>query len=93
LVGETLFQGELTIPPEAIDKADIILVMAPVHKEAILRMAPRTKNKIFYLREFEKKSSLNKIVPDPIGRPVEFYRTVLDIIKKSLDGFLKWLES
>ncbi len=78
---------------EAIDKADIILVMAPVHKEVIVRMALLAKDKIFYLREFAKEDSLDKFIPDPIGKPIEFYRKILDVIKKSLEGFLKWLEN
>lgn len=77
---------------ETIDKADIILVMAPMHREAIMGMAPDAKDKIFYLREFAKEGSLNKIIPDPIGRPIEFYREILGVIKESLEGFLKWLE-
>ena len=76
---------------EAIDKADVILVMAPIHKETIVRMNPIAEDKIFYLREFAKEDSLNKIIPDPIGKPIEFYRKILDMIKQSLEGFLEWL--
>lgn len=78
---------------EAVDKADIILVMAPMHKETIVRMVPVAEDKTFYLREFAKDDSLNKIIPDPIGKPIEFYRGILDVIKQSLEGFLKWLEN
>ncbi|MCK4463923.1 MAG: hypothetical protein KAU58_06395 [Candidatus Omnitrophica bacterium] len=78
---------------EAVDKADVILVMAPMHKEAIVEMAPIAKDKIFYLREFAKEGSLNKFIPDPIGKPIEFYRKILDVIKQSLEGFLKWLQN
>ena len=78
---------------EAVDKADVILVMAPRHKETIVGMVPVADDKIFYLREFAKEDSLNKIIPDPIGKPIEFYREVLGMIKQSLEGFLEWLEN
>lgn len=78
---------------EVVDKADVILVMAPMHKETIVGMAPVAEDKIFYLREFAKEDSLNKIIPDPIGRPIEFYREILGVIKQSLEGFLKWLKN
>ncbi len=76
-----------------IESADIILVMAEMHKNAILRGMPSTKDKIRFLREFssEKDRTKNSIA-DPIGMPIGFYREVFEIIKDSVEGFVKWLE-
>lgn len=78
-----------------MDKADIILVMDPIHREKIRNIDPSSaiKDKIFYLRQFVKGDSREIIIPDPIGRPLDFYKRVLDIIKESIEGFLEWLEN
>ena len=76
-----------------IENADIILVMAEMHKDAILRVIPSAKDKIRFLREFssEKEPKKNSIT-DPIGMPIGFYREVFEIVKDSVEGFVKWLE-
>jgi len=76
-----------------IESADIILVMAEMHKDAILRMAPAAKSKIRFLREFSsEKERVKNSITDPIGMPVGFYREIFKIIKDSVEGFVKWLE-
>jgi len=74
-----------------IDNADTILVMTPQHKGRILSISPEAKDKIYLLREFSREEQDNYI-EDPIGRPIEFYREVFEVIKNSIEGFLKWLE-
>ena len=76
-----------------IKGADIILVMNPYHREKILVFVPEAARKTFLLREFAStQSQKNKIIPDPIGSSVEFYRRILEIIKDSVEGFVKWIK-
>jgi len=76
-----------------VEKADIILVMAEIHRDAILRIMPSAKNKIRFLREFSSETDRNeKSIADPIGMPIGFYREIFEIIKDSVEGFVKWLK-
>ena len=76
-----------------IDNADAILVMEPMHKSRVLDLSPTENNKIYYLRGFSsEKKRKNIIITDPIGKPIEFYRTTFELIKDSIDGFLQWLK-
>ncbi len=81
---------------EHIEKADVILVMAKMHEDAILEMMPAAKSKIRFLREFSSESSANdkkkNSIADPIGMPISFYREIFEIIKNSVEGFKKWLK-
>ena len=80
------------ITKDMVTRADVILVMAPAHKDDILKIAPESEKNIFYLGNFEKNNGSENFIPDPIGQSQEFYKNVLDVIKKSTEGFLKWLE-
>jgi len=78
---------------DAVKAADLILIMEPMHEDAVLKAGPSMEDKIFYLREFAEGELSGKYIPDPIGKPREVYRDTLDIIKESAEGFLKWLEN
>lgn len=79
------------ISEEIIKWADIILVMEPMHAEAIRSMAPEEADKVFYLKQFDSEPG-DISIPDPIGRPLAFYRASFRIIEQSVEGFLKWLK-
>lgn len=79
-----------TLTPELVNWADIILVMEPLHKERIVEMDPAAGAKTFLLGEFNENAN-EKGIPDPIGRPLVFYRLTFEFIKDSIEGFLKWL--
>ena len=82
-----------SLSKQTIENADVILVMTPSHKERILSMDLKAKAKTFLLREFsEEESKDGSLIMDPIGRPIEFYREVFEVIKVSIDGFLAWLK-
>lgn len=87
-----------TLTKEMIDRSDIILVMQNSHKEHILKMSPAAKNKVFLLKEFatdkanKNNNEENLEVPDPIGKPIEFYREVLAEIRNSIERIVKWLK-
>jgi hypothetical protein len=57
-----------------------------------LKMVPDKIDRVFYLRRFDEEAH-EDIIPDPIGKGKFFYRNVLDIIKRSTEGFLKWMEN
>lgn len=86
---EGLKSKELT--GELINWADIILVMEPSHKERIIMDRPEAEKKVIFLREFANNTG-SLVIPDPIGRPLAFYKTSFQIIKKSVEGFIKWLK-
>ena len=70
--------GHRTSPlsDEMLREADLILVMEQAHKENILERNPGVRNKVHLLNEFD--------IPDPIGKPLDFYHRVLDIIKEGI---------
>lgn len=76
------------VTPEDIKKADLILVMEYLHKEAVMRMSPEAKEKTFLLKEFraegEKTYPENLNISDPIGRPMDYYKLSLEIIKEQV---------
>ena len=76
---------------ENIDWADLILVMEPEHKARILEIVPAAAEKVFYLGEFNPEPG-EVMIPDPIGRPLAFYRASFRLIKDSIEGLIKWIK-
>jgi len=78
-----------------IREADLILVMEDLHKDEVLRRAPEASGKTFLLKEFGVPHAKNHEegigIPDPIGRPIEFYKYVLNLIKKETERIAKIL--
>jgi tRNA threonylcarbamoyl adenosine modification protein (Sua5/YciO/YrdC/YwlC family) len=64
-----------------IKDADLIFVMEPKHKEIILAKVPQLSSKVYILN-----------IKDPIGKPIEDYRQVLQSLKDELPRVLKLLE-
>jgi len=73
-----------------VKSADMILVMEPHHRDAIITASPESEGKVYYLRDFDGHGA-DEMVPDPIGKGRSFYRNVFNVIKKSTEGLLKWL--
>jgi protein arginine phosphatase len=76
---------------ENIDWAGLILVMEPEHKTRILEIDPGAAEKVFYLGEFNSEPG-DVMIPDPIGRPLAFYRASFRLIKNSVEGLIKWIK-
>jgi len=74
-----------------IDRADLVLVMDPQHRETVLSLVPGAADKVLYLREFSGNGN-GKIIPDPMGCSLDYYRGSLGIIKKSIEGLLEWIK-
>lgn len=83
------------VTAEMIKNADLILAMEDMHKDEVLRRASEAAGKIFLLKEFGKPDNENHEegigIPDPIGRPIEFYKYVLNLIKKETERIAKIL--
>ncbi|HPS19666.1 MAG TPA: hypothetical protein PKY78_01550 [Candidatus Omnitrophota bacterium] len=79
------------ITEEMINNADIILVMETIHKARIIDMVPSAGCKVFFLAEYDKEAQ-ELTIPDPIGRSLAFYKLSFGIIKRSVEGFIKWLK-
>ena len=79
-----------------IEEADLILVMERRHKEHILNRLPGAKAKVYLLTEFGRTKKEEKLVnpdiPDPIGKPLEFYRNVFDVIREGIVRTARELE-
>ena len=86
----------IALSDQMIEEADLILAMERRHQENILRRVPAASNKTYLLSEFgriEKEHTLvDPDIPDPIGKPLDFYRRVSDIINESLMRTVKKLE-
>lgn len=86
----------LLLSDEMIDEADLILVMEKRHRENILNRRFGARDKVHLLSEFGRLEEEDKLVEpdisDPIGRPIEFYRKVFDIIKEGAVRTVKKLE-
>ncbi len=60
--------------PLLIKNFDLIFVMEEIHRERITEMVPEAAKKIFVLD-----------IPDPIGKPVSFYKETLSKIKEVME--------
>jgi protein-tyrosine-phosphatase len=67
---------------ELINDTDLILVMAPKHKDAVIELVPEAKSKTFLLREYA--FGINEEVEDPIGAPLQVFEKVAAIINENL---------
>lgn len=83
---------------------NLILAMDLDNRKALLKLAKSQaeKEKIFMLASFDPK--LDKIdpdgddahllaIPDPYGKELAAYRQVLEMIERSSDGLISWLNS
>ena len=76
---------------ELVEWSDLTLVMEPMHKVKIINMVPGAEKKVRYLAAFNKDAE-NVIIPDPIGRSLDFYKTSFNLIKQPIEELIKWLK-
>ena len=76
---------------EFVEWADLVLVMEPEHKTKVLDIDPEAFPKVHYLGEFNPEKG-DVVIPDPIGRPLAFYKASFRLIKQSIEGLIKWLK-
>ncbi len=74
---------------ELIHDSDLILVMEEAHRAEVLRRVPSAAPKTHLLRHYGSGKSERDVedlgIPDPIGKPIEYYEYCLKIIKKQVE--------
>lgn len=74
------------ITDELLKKTDMIFVMERRHRDIILNKMPAAETKVKLLKE-------GSDIPDPIGRSLDEYRSVLKVIKNQVENiFLELFE-
>lgn len=80
---------------DLIKNSDLILVMEDMHKDFITRIVPEAASKTYLLKEFladeDKAYSENHNIPDPIGKPLEYYKLSFQLIKDQIERIAKLL--
>ena len=74
---------------EMVKKSDLILVMEKRHELNILERIPQARNRLYLLKEFANIIDASLDIADPIGKSMEFYREVFNIIKESIERVAK----
>lgn len=74
---------------DMIRRADLVLVMEPAHRDAVVKSVPAAARKTYLLKEFAATDEAALLadelsVRDPIGMPIAEYRSCLDIIKREI---------
>ncbi len=79
------------ITPGMIREAGLILCMEFFHKDEILNLDPQVDEKTHILREYAgtQDGPFECGVPDPIGRPLEVYERVLEMVKDAVKEVVK----
>ena len=78
------------ITKNIVEEADLIFVMATLHRNFIVVHFPEAKDKVHLLTNFdlEQSEQKNESVKDPIGENLKFYRRVVSHIENEIDRIL-----
>ena len=90
LVGHSASQ----LTEELIDRADLILTMTQSHRDMVMIMNPRARDKTYTLIEYINDDSLkieNIDILDPFGGSMDVYRRSAAEIKEALERLIKKL--
>ena len=68
-----------SVTPDLLRKSDSIFVMGRSHRSAVLGILPEADSKLKLLKE-------NQDIPDPIGKSLEEYRRIRDIIENEIEN-------
>ena len=72
--------------PSLVNKADLILVMKPKHKQFLIERYPKIEDKVFLLKEYKNKQDIKDTgIKDPIGESMDVYKEVFNEIKKEIE--------
>jgi len=70
---------------EEIQDADWVFCMEPGHQKFLNTYFPWHKDQFALLAAWPDKPNRKSIVPDPMGRPIDYYRDVYDQIAGHID--------
>ena len=80
---------------DLINNSGLILAMEDIHKAFVLKMDPTAEGKVHILKKYgandKRKYPEGDGVPDPIGKPIDFYKLSLAIIKEEAGRIVKFL--
>ncbi len=74
-----------SVTKEILCRSDLILVMERLHEEAVLKIAPEVRNRVFLIKEFAKIDNHSVDIADPIGGSLDFYEQTFSTIKNALE--------
>jgi len=80
---------------ELIKASDLILAMEEKHREYVKKISPEAVEKTYLLKEFHagggRSYPEDPNVPDPIGKPLDYYKLALEVIKDEVRRIAKLL--
>lgn len=78
-----------TLENSLIEEADYIIGMTELHKNILMQIYPKLKNKIFTLREVAGNDMYSKDIEDPWGYNLDVYVNIAKQIVENVDKFLE----
>ena len=82
--------GSQPVTRELLENSRWVVVMTQMHREILTRRFPDIHARIKLLKSFGFSQNFGDI-PDPIGGPVEVYRTVRDMIESAISDLVIFL--
>lgn len=73
---------------EAVDTADLIMVMTADHRRQLLSFFPHVANKTYLLKEFAESEELEYDIEDPVTLGSEEYRAIMEDIRSCVKKVL-----
>jgi protein-tyrosine phosphatase len=74
------------LDPVALSRAGLILTMELVHSEQVIEIDPPLEERTSLLGTWPgPKQRIEDMVPDPIGRPLAFYRDIAALIERHVE--------
>lgn len=81
---------------DILGDSDVIFAMQKIHKDYVLGVYPDAQGRVFILSEFYEGDDRRDFmygIPDPIGMSNEFYKNVMHVIRRSLEGVIAQIEA
>ncbi len=76
---------------DALQKADFIFCMEPVHKKFVQTFFPWLRKKVFLLGAWPEKETRKSAIQDPMGGSYEKYQQVFALIKGHIERIIPLL--
>ena len=78
---------------EILDDVFAVIVMGPEHEEKLTSLYPDTRDSIVCLWEFCPGGRDAGEIEDPLGRSLDEFRRIRDVIREGLDNWLSSIQS
>ena len=82
--------GSQPVTRQLMENSRWVVVMTEMHREVLARRFPEFHARIRLLKSFGFSEAFGDI-PDPIGSPIEVYRTVRDMIESAISDLVLFL--